>query len=224
MRALGPRPLIVVGTRRGESAQRDRAFARAGDNGNLGPVFQKQMEGGLDTNLYLPIAGYSLTDVWDCLSEIPSPESIDIHELADVYQFGGGECPMVRDTNDKPCASARFGCWVCTVVRKDKSAENLVAAGFTELGPYSQFRSWISEIRNDLSLRCDRRRNGQIGPGPFRLKTRKMILAHVRKLEKEIGCTLINEREEQFIRQLWKLDTASNSYREMERFSAAQVG
>lgn len=47
VRGLGERPLVIVGTRRGESAQRDRVLQRAGSIRAKGPVIQKQMEAHL---------------------------------------------------------------------------------------------------------------------------------------------------------------------------------
>jgi DNA sulfur modification protein DndC len=221
VRGLGANPLIIVGTRKGESAQRDRVLERAGDISRRGPLIQKQIDGGLQTHLYLPIAKYSLEDVWECLASLPLPNCIDVHRLAELYRHGGGECPMVRDTNDRPCASARFGCWVCTVVRRDKSTEKLLEVGYDHLRPYYQFRTWISEIRNDLTLRCSQRRNGQTAPGPFRLEARKRIFDRVRKLEKVIGHTLITEAEERYIKRLWAIDRSSQKYSDMERHSVA---
>lgn len=224
IRRLGRDALVVVGTRRGESSQRDRVLARAGSLSKKGPLIQRQMDGGLETHLYLPIVGYSLDDVWECLADLSVPECIDVHKLAEVYRHGGGECPMIRETNDQPCASARFGCWVCTVVRRDKSAENLLRAGYDDLNAYYDFRTWLSQIRNDLSLRCKRRRNGQVGPGPFKLEARRLILDRVRELERCAGCSLITQVEERYIRRLWDLDRASPTYMDGEDLLAMSVG
>jgi DNA sulfur modification protein DndC len=223
VRSLGANPLVIIGTRRGESAQRDRAIQRISGDSKKGPLIQRQIDGGLKTHLYLPIAKYSLEDVWECLASLSLPSCIDVHRLAELYRHGGGECPMVRDTNDRPCASARFGCWVCTVVRRDRSAENLLEAGYNHLGSYFKFRTWISEIRNDLTLRCQKRRNGQFAPGPFRLGARKIIFDRVRELEKEIGRTLISKAEEKYIRHLWEKDRSSLDYLEMENCSAVAI-
>jgi DNA sulfur modification protein DndC len=217
IRKMGEQSLVLVGTRRGESAQRDRVLERAGGGMKQGPVFQKQMDGGLQTVLYLPIVTFGVQEVWEALAELSVPRSIDIHELAELYRYGGGECPMVRETKDQPCASARFGCWVCTVVRRDKSAENLLKAGFDDLRAFYDFRGWLSQIRNEPKRRCNRRRNGQLAPGPFTLKTRRMMLRRVRKLEKQVGKTLISRVEERAIRSLWEIDRSSVLYREMER-------
>jgi DNA sulfur modification protein DndC len=224
VKSLGARPLIIVGTRRGESSQRDRVLAKAGSISRSGPLIQQQIDGGVATHLYLPIANYAVEDVWECLAELSLPKCIDVYRLAEVYRHGGGECPMIRETNDKPCASARFGCWVCTVVRRDKSAENLLNSGYDHLKPLYQFRDWISKIRNDETQRCSRRRNGQVGPGPFRLGTRGLILERVRELEREIGRALITKAEESYIRRLWDFDRASPTYMESEHSAVGVIG
>lgn len=216
IRDVGERPLVLVGTRHGESAQRDRTLKRAGGHAEKGPLIQKQMDGGTNTFLYLPIASYGVEDVWECLADLGMPRSIDVHRLAQLYRQGGGECPMIRDSNDQPCASARFGCWVCTVVRRDKSAENLLKAGFEKLRPYYDFRTWLTQIRNDPHRRCKRRRNGGVGLGPFTLRTRRLILRRVRRLEGMVGHPLVSASEERAIRALWKEDQVSPSYRAME--------
>jgi DNA sulfur modification protein DndC len=216
IRKADKKALVVIGTRRGESIQRDRVIKRA-NIWNRGPVIQEQMENSRQTSLYLPIANYAVQDVWETLAELPTLKSIDVFELAALYRQGGGECPTIRDTNDQPCASARFGCWVCTVVRRDRSTENLLKAGFNDLKPYYEFRSWLSEIRNEPSRHCARRRNGSNGLGPFTLATRRLLLRRVRQLEKTVRQTLITEKEEQTIRALWRADQCSPEYAAMER-------
>lgn len=220
---LGPRPLVIVGTRQRESAQRDRVLTRAGGASKRGPVIQRQFDGGKETNLYLPIVRYSLEEVWECLAELPLPKCINVHRLAEIYRHGGGECPMIRDSNDQPCASARFGCWICTVVRRDRSTESLLEAGYEQLKAYYDFRTWISKIRNEFDLRCGKRRNGQIGPGPFKLEARRLLLKRVRSLERRVGRTLITEAEERYIKRLWDADRNSKQYLEMERHAAAPL-
>ena len=128
------------------------------------------------------------------------------------------------ETNDQPCASARFGCWVCTVVRRDRSAENLLQSGYGHLRGYYEFRNWIPEIRNDLKFRCKRRRNGRVAPGPLTLYARRLILQRVKKLEKAIGHTLISKSEERYIRGLWKSDRRSDTYMKTEKGSFRLIG
>jgi DNA sulfur modification protein DndC len=207
---MGDNPLVIVGTRRGESHQRDRVLKKAGASSHS--RMQRQMDGGANTQLYLPILDFDLEDVWDCLVSASFPISIDIDELVKIYRDGGGECPVIRDVNDKPCGSARFGCWTCTVVRRDRSAENMLKSGYDELRSYNEFRNWIAEFRNDNSTRCIRRRNGSDGLGPFTLKARKEIFRRVRALEKSVGRVLINAAEEARIKEYWREDQKSEAY------------
>jgi DNA sulfur modification protein DndC len=37
-----------------------------------------------------------------------------------------GECPLVVDTTTPSCGDSRFGCWVCTLVDKDKSMSAMI--------------------------------------------------------------------------------------------------
>lgn len=182
-----------------------------------GPYIQRQNEGGVKTHLYSPIVDFNLEDVWNTLVDLSFPESIDVGALASIYREGGGECPIVRETNDKPCASARFGCWTCTVVRRDRSAEHLIEAGHVEIAPYHEFRRWLAEIRNDSALRCSIRRNGTEGLGPFTLEAREILLSKVRELERAVSKEIISASEEIEIRRLWESDRSSDKYRRMER-------
>jgi DNA sulfur modification protein DndC len=209
IRNAGDNALVILGTRRGESAQRDRVLGKAVD----GPFIQKQTEGAICTSVYSPIIDFDLTDVWSVLTEVPFPKSIDVTALAAIYRDGGGECPIIRETNDKPCASARFGCWTCTVVRRDKSAENLIEAGYSHVQPYHAFRRWLTEIRNCPEMRCVRRRNGTDGMGPFTLQARKVILGRVKSLEVCVNSQIIDAVEQAEIERLWKMDLGSSVYR-----------
>jgi DNA sulfur modification protein DndC len=215
LRQLGENPLVILGTRRGESAQRDRAL----QNNNLtsGPFIRRQSDGGCNTYVYSPIVDFDLEAVWTTIDELDFPRSIDVTRLAAIYRDGGGECPVVRETNDKPCASARFGCWTCTVVRRDKSAEHLIEAGYDSLKPFHEFREWLSEIRNDAQMRCRRRRNGSEGLGPFTLRARQLILENVRVLESITKRRIIDHKEEFEIRRLWQMDRDSAAYRKIDR-------
>jgi DNA sulfur modification protein DndC len=213
LRQLGDSPLVVLGTRRGESAQRDRRM-QGGDKNR--PFIRRQIDGGCNTHIYSPIVEFDLAQVWTALVELEFPRSIDATRLAAIYRDGGGECPIVRETNDKPCASARFGCWTCTVVRRDKSAEHLIESGYASLKPFYEFRRWLSEIRNDPSMRCHRRRNGSDGLGPFTLRARALILENVRALELATKKRIIDGAEEMEIRRLWQVDRSSMAYGQID--------
>jgi len=210
---------VIVGTRLAESQQRDRTIRKyesADRNADGIPFFQKQKEANRFVDLFAPIVDLSTDQVWETLCELTEPYAIDVEALAKLYRDGGGECPTIRDFKDKPCSKARFGCWVCTVVRQDRSGQRLIEAGYDSLAPYFEFRKWLLDIRNVEHYRCKSRRNGSHGLGPFTLDARRMILSRLGELEKKTGTSLLSSAQREKIAQLWKQDKLSPEYRTME--------
>jgi DNA sulfur modification protein DndC len=148
---------------------------------------------------------------------VPPPWGGSHDALIKLYRdANGGECPVVLSQDDAPSCgtnSARFGCWTCTVVEKDRSLEGFVEVGFREFGPLLEFREWLLSIRNDPTRRSAQRRrgpsiakNGKYIPGPFTLATRIEILDRLRALEKQVGMTLIADDEITQIHKIWAAD------------------
>jgi DNA sulfur modification protein DndC len=193
--------IVSLGTRKQESQQRTRSI-----EGHGGGEWQTQFEAGRRYRLFIPMIDLALEDVWDGVFMLPVPESIDPHALERLYRAATGECPMIKSPTAPPCASGRFGCWTCTVVRKDKSAKLLIESGYTSLQPYLEFRNWLATIRNDCSRRWPNRRNGVPKPGPFNLATRVEILLAIRNLEQICGHAILGDDELAEILELWQLD------------------
>ena len=75
-----------------------------------------------------------------------------------------GECPFAgihEGGQTQSCGNSRFGCWVCTVVKEDKSLNGFIKSGHRELIPLAEFRSWLMSIRDNEEYREKKRRNGQ---------------------------------------------------------------
>ncbi len=193
--------IVALGMRRSESAQRDRVITKSG-----GEVWQDQKEGGRRYRIFLPILDLSLTEVWDTVFVLARPLSVDPNELDHLYRGASGECPIIKPPNAAPCASGRFGCWTCTVVRRDRSAEAMIRKGEEELVPYLEFRNWLAEIRNDSDRRWPRRRSGRPGLGPFNLRARREIFCAVETLETRTGSTILTGEERAQIEKLWMMD------------------
>jgi len=198
--ALGD-AVVALGLRRSESRQRDRSISRAG-----GEEWQTQIEGGRRYRMFLPILTFDVADVWDAIFTLPNLSGIDPAELAALYRGASGECPIVKAPESPPCATGRFGCWTCTVVRKDRSSASLIKAGYRELVPFMEFRDWLASIRNESFRRWPVRRNGSIGMGPFTLATRREILEKLQKLEAVVGLPIVSPEEQFEIQRLWNLD------------------
>src|ERR1700722_3013099 len=193
--------VVILGLRKNESQQRDRTIPTSGH-----PYWQKQKESTRAIDCFLPIIHLNLQEVWDTIFLLQNPKAISVKELEELYRGASGECPVIKAPQSPPCASGRFGCWTCTVVRKDKSARELIRSGHQELEPFLQFRDWIAEFRNDPDNRWANRRNGNVGLGPISIRARKEILRKIESLEESTGTTILNGEERELIDYLWTLD------------------
>lgn len=202
LRGRGTSAAVVLGLRFGESVQRDRSLNSAGGAGSL---WQKQKEGAAQ-DLLLPIIDFGLEEVWLAAQVLSFPASIDALGLEELYRDASDECPMIRSPLSPPCASGRFGCWTCTVVRKDRSTEQMIRNGKVWLAPYLEFRNWLQSFREDPYFRWPVRRNGAAGPGPFTIAGRRRILRQVELLEAEVDRELLSHEELQKIWELWAVD------------------
>lgn len=194
--------IVVLGVRKDESIQRSRSIENTQDS-----YWHKSRE-AQDGRLFMPIINMSVAEVWDTIFWLNYPNSINPSTLEQIYRDASGECPVIRSPESPPCASGRFGCWTCTVVKKDRSALKLIESGYSDLKPFLEFRNWLSEIRNDPEKRWKSRRNGSIGLGPFTLDARREILSRIDKLERISGREIISIEERGVIASLWTMDQA----------------
>ena len=197
----GTDAVVALGIRRNESVQRDRSLSKTQGHWDV------QREGNSEYKLFLPIINLGVAEVWDAIFMLDRPLSIDSLSLESLYKDASGECPVIKAPQSPPCASGRFGCWTCTVVRKDKSSIKLVEAGYTELAPFLDFRNWLVRIRNDPNRRWPERRNGGKGMGPFTIKARQEILSELRVVEMRSGIAQLPSVELSEIERLWSLDS-----------------
>jgi DNA sulfur modification protein DndC len=154
--------------------------------------------------VYTPIEHLSNDDIWTYLLQVRSPWDGDNRGLVALYKrASGGECPLVIDTSTPSCGQSRFGCWVCTVVEKDKSMEALVDDGEEKYEPLLELRDYLKWARDQESLRMDKRRNGQDGLGPFTHGTRRDLLRMVLEAQKKSEITLIEGDELAAIGEIW---------------------
>ena len=163
--------IVLLGIRLGESAERDKAITKH----HTGETYYFRHSNNRDSLIFSHIVDYTVEEVWDTLTFNLLPESIDVAPLWTLYKKSSGECPIIRDPKGSPCGKGRFGCWTCTVVRKDRAVQSLVREGHTELLSLLLFRNWLLEIRDRPEYRCKRRRNGAPGMGPFTLSARQEI-------------------------------------------------
>jgi DNA sulfur modification protein DndC len=116
-----------------------------------------------------------------------NPWGFDNSALLTMYQGASpdGECPLVVDATTPSCGDSRFGCWVCTLVEKDKSMSAMIQNDAEKdwMLPLLEFRNELDfrlngtsadEESSDRHLRDFRRMNGTVQiyngrpiPGPY---------------------------------------------------------
>lgn len=202
--------VILLGVRSSESEQRDRTISKHRTDNE----YYLKQSGSSSNIIFSPIINHALEDVWLTLRYNELPKSIDFNQIRMIYQDAESECPVYRESKGSSCGNSRFGCWTCTVVRKDKSMGNMIENGYTELKELYEFRNWIADFRDNIKYRCSYRRNGVKGLGPITLEGRKIILNKLLKTEKLSGLNLISQEEINRIYELWEIDELNVNYQE----------
>lgn len=153
--------VVLLGVRKSESIARGiRIRKREIEGYLLTPHVTLQ-----NTYVYNPIVELTTDDVWAILlsNNGLTPWGASNNDLFALYTGGdGGECPFTNtmDKDTPSCGNSRFGCWICTVVAKDKSLTGFIKSGETWLQPLLDFREWIISIRNKHEYRMQYRRDG----------------------------------------------------------------
>lgn len=215
--------ILVLGTRKAESQRRAatmekhearRVRERLSPNASLP-----------NSLVYSPIEDWTNDDVWLYLMQVKNPWGHDNKSLLGMYQGAseGGECPLVVDTTTPSCGTSRFGCWVCTVVDKDRSMEAMIKN--------DEEKVWMTpllELRNELDKPDDRdrrdfrRMNGSVQlfhdrtiPGPYTKEWRDRWLKRVLEAQQSArtegppefrNLSLITLDEMHEIRRIWLYD------------------
>lgn len=177
--------VVLLGVRKAESTIRKKRIEKRAIDGYL-LIPHVSLE---NTYVYNPIVDLTVDEVWEILLSNggKNPWGGNNNILFELYKGSdGGECPfiMYRDdpSLDNPtCANTRFGCWVCTVVKKDRSLRGFIESGEEWLIPLAEFREWLLEIRDRPIYREKKMRSGRI----YRVRRYKKHLTDEEILEIE---------------------------------------
>jgi DNA sulfur modification protein DndC len=121
--------VMVLGVRSQESATRAQVMSLHKIEGSR----LSKHSSLLNAFVYAPISDFSTDEVWTYLLQNPSPWGNDNRDLVAMYRnAASGECPLVVDTTTPSCGNSRFGCWVCTVVERDKAMEAMIDSGVAD--------------------------------------------------------------------------------------------
>ncbi len=210
--------IILIGTRKSESVQRAKSMKKHEIRGKRLTKHPTQP----NTYMYAPIRNLELEEVWYIINAMESPWGSDNSELFQLYADASAddyECPtVVTNKEHKSCGQSRFGCWTCTVVKKDKSMTALIDNGLTWLTPLLNLRNQMVEERNITKNRMPERRNGTKainGFGPYTPEYRASLLKRLLIAQKEVQkdkphIELITNQELVAIQTIWYRDLIFN--------------
>ncbi len=214
IREEGQEAVVLLGVRKAESIARKRRI----EGRELANRLMNRHETIQDAYVYNPIVELTTEDVWDVLLKLDggrTPWGADNNELVELYSGAdSGECPFATTHaggQTQSCGNSRFGCWVCPVVKEDKSLNGFIKSGHRELIPLANFRKWLMDIREIDRYREKRRRNGtvyetktgEMGYGPFTWEARQLILQNLIETQKKMGFELITKDELKAIDEIW---------------------
>lgn len=201
--------LMLLGVRSDESQSRAKSIESRDENYR---GFSKHPD---IPNAYVfsPIKDWTNAEVWTFLSKNPAPWGKH-NDMMVLYDKGSGEadCNIALNPEAATCGKTRFGCWVCTVVSKDKSMENMLRNEEDQwMQPLHGFRNKLEDYRYDDTKRQKRRRNGQKSIGPFLLDVRKELFSELLSIEKNLtdklhSKKLISDEEIAQIQEEWLHD------------------
>lgn len=206
--------IILLGTRSDESSNRAKSIKKYEIEG------QRLRKHILPSAyVYAPIKDVLTDELWQYLAQVPSPWGTPNKELITLYRnANSGDCPLVIDDTTPSCGNSRFGCWVCTVVNRDKSMEALIENGEDWMEPLMELRDVLAKSRDDENCRERRRRDGTEKEGvlgPYKPPFRAEILTTLFQTQKEIqktqpDVTLINYQELVAVQVTWYRDNIFN--------------
>lgn len=213
--------IMVLGVRKSESSTRMQLMSTYQVKGHL----LRRHSSLRGAYVYAPIADFSTDDVWKYLLQNPSPWGNNNRDLAALYRnASAGECPLVIDTTTPSCGNSRFGCWVCTVARRDTSMEALIDNGEEWMVPLLEFREWLvktTEPEHKREFRDFRGRDGRVvfkkdgtlAARTYTLESSKTMLEKVLRTQLAVRrdgpdptMELISAEELNEIRRLWRIE------------------
>lgn len=218
--------ILFLGTRSSESQARAKVMAKHA--GSTRELLSRNSDARLDRVwIFAPIGDWSTDEVWEYLVENENPWGHSNMELFHLYRGASpdAECPLVVDSSTPSCGDSRFGCFVCTMVDKDKSMLAMIQNDEDKkwMIPLSIFREEKLNTTDDFKNRDFRRMDKNIniyksknGPalihGPYKQQYREELLFELLKAQTTISkdaikgmedFELITIEELEEIRRIW---------------------
>lgn len=213
--------IMVLGTRKAESANRAKTMAyyekkRVRELLSPNPTLMNEL-------VFSPLAEWTNDDVWIFLMQYKNPWGYSNQDLLTLYRgaTADNECPLMVEKDLPSCGKSRFGCWVCTMVEKDKSMEAMIANDDEKawMTPLLKFRNEFGDEEKDRDRRTFRKMGGylqgsygKLNHGPYKKEYREKWLRELLVIQRDINnngpeefaaLELISLQELREIRRIW---------------------
>ncbi len=213
--------ILVIGTRKAESSNRAKTMAkfekmRVRELLSPNPTLANEL-------VFTPIEDWNDNDVWVFLMQYKNPWGISNKELMTIYRGASAdnECPLMVEKNLPTCGKSRFGCWVCTMVERDKSMEAMIDNDEEKawMTPLLEFRNEFGNEKEDRKLRSFRKMDGslrgsyeRLHHGPYKKEVREKWLERLLEIQRDFdeNCPdgfdhidIISVEELREIRRIW---------------------
>jgi len=176
----GHYPIILTGVRLSENDNRKRKLLTRLLNGKW-----MKFEGLPGALVYAPLLELKTEEIWDYIKYNEKRWEVDLNYLRKLYSI-----------TSNGVNTFRTGCWVCTLVRRDRSLEKL-AREEKNLQQLLELREFLIKIRDNKNLRMTVSKNGKVYKGPLNLEVRQLLLRKIKKMQ------VISKEEEKLIYKLW---------------------
>lgn len=233
--------VMVLGSRKAESSTRAQVI----NNHRIKGSYLSHHNTLSQAFIYAPLRDFTTEDVWNYLLQNTDNQwGGNNRDLLAMYQdANAAECPLVIDTSTSSCGNSRFGCWVCTVVERDKSMESMIDNGEDWMEPLLELRQMLKDTQDPEKknkFRQLKHRNGHIifwkdkvAYGPYKFEFCKKILKNllqaqvaVRKNGPDPKLALIHDDELHEIQRIWRTehgDWKNSAYAIYQKITGQQI-
>lgn len=167
----------LTGVRLSESAKRKMSIKKWTKDARL----NNKIGGDEKNTTFMAIVDFTIEDVWEYLQRERLPWT-STHSVRTLYREATGECGFTNPKGTEAKASqsetcgARFGCWTCPVILKDKSTEAM--SDYNEwMKPLSEYRMLQLKVMGDYI---------PTKPKEQKRPARSMVIKEGKRIGKEI--------------------------------------
>jgi len=125
--------IVILGVRHNESSNRNKSLNKR----RLSKLWSSY-DGITGVKAFLPIIDWNEDEVIEYLKSTTSPWGSSYERLLELYEKAN-PCDSIQNN----CKLPRFGCWVCTVIRNDRTLEGLAKNGYPLAQELYEFKQYL---------------------------------------------------------------------------------